>query len=89
MLDGGFRINIIAEQLKLRFGLPKPKPALYNLKMANQTTTKLVGLIHDLKIHVHTIPYITTIIVLQNSVIDISYSILLRRPWLRGAKDNT
>jgi hypothetical protein len=39
-------------------GLPKLKLAPYNLKMANQTTTKLVGLIRDLKIYVHGIPYI-------------------------------
>jgi hypothetical protein len=43
-------------------GLPKPKPAPYNLRMANQTTTKPMGLIRDLKIH--GIPYITTFIVL-------------------------
>jgi hypothetical protein len=86
LLFDGFGINIIAKQLKLRLGLPRPKPTPYNLKMANQTTTKLVELVYDLKIHVHNIPYITTIIVLQNTVIDISYSILLGRPWLRGAR---
>jgi hypothetical protein len=53
LLDGGFGINIITEQLRLRLGLPKPKPAPYNLRMANQTTTKPVGLIKDLKIYVH------------------------------------
>jgi len=56
LLDGGFRINIITEQLKLRLELPKPKPATYNLRMANQTTTKPTGLIKDLKIYVHGIP---------------------------------
>jgi hypothetical protein len=43
LLDGGFGINIIIKQLRLRLGLPRPKPAPYNLKMATQTTTKLVG----------------------------------------------
>jgi hypothetical protein len=65
---------------------PKPKPAPYNLRMANQTTIKLVGLIKDLKISVHGIPYITTFTILQNSVVDFSYSMLLGRPWLRDAK---
>ncbi len=64
MLDGGFGVNIIIKQLRLRLGLPKPKPAPYNLSWANQTTTKLVGLIRDLKIYVHGIHYITTFIVL-------------------------
>jgi hypothetical protein len=50
LLDGG-SININTKQLKLRLGLPKLKPIPYNLRMANQTATKLMGLIHDLKIY--------------------------------------
>ncbi len=67
-------------------GLPKPKPTPYNLRMENQTTTKLMGLIKDLKIYVHGILDITMITILQNSVVDSSYSMLLGRPWLRDAK---
>jgi hypothetical protein len=67
-------------------GLPKPKPTPYNLRMENQTTTKLMGLIKDLKIYVHGILYITMITILQNNVVDSSYSMLLGRPWLRDAK---
>jgi hypothetical protein len=63
LLDGGSRVNIIMEQLKLKLGLPKPKPIPYNLRMANQTTTKPVGLIRDMKIYVHGIPYISMFIV--------------------------
>ncbi len=65
--------------------LPKPKLALYNLRMADQTITKLMGLIKDLKICVHGIPYKTTFTVLQNNMVDSSYS-MLGRPWLRDAK---
>jgi hypothetical protein len=72
--------------MRLRLGLPKPKPTPYNLKMADRTTVKLMGLIKDLKIYVHGIPYITTFTILQNSVVDTSYSMLLGRPWLRDAK---
>jgi hypothetical protein len=64
LLDGGFRVNIITKQLRLRLGLPKPKPTPYNLRMVDQTTTKLVGLIHNLKIYVHGIPCVTTFTVL-------------------------
>jgi hypothetical protein len=39
LLDGVSRVNIIIEQLRLRLGLLKPKPAPYNLRMVNQTTT--------------------------------------------------
>jgi hypothetical protein len=63
LLNGGFRINIITKQLKLRLGFPKPKSTPYNLKMADQTTIKPVGLIKDLNIHVHGIPYITMFII--------------------------
>jgi hypothetical protein len=36
LLDGGYGVNIIIEQLRLRLGLPKLKLAPYNLRMANQ-----------------------------------------------------
>jgi hypothetical protein len=51
--------------------------------MADQTTTKLEGLIKDLKIYVHGIFYITTFTILHNSVVDFSYSMLLGRQWLK------
>jgi hypothetical protein len=63
-LDGHSKINIITKLLRLRLGLPKPKHAPYNMRMVDQTTTKPRGLIRDLKIYVHYIPYITTFIVL-------------------------
>jgi len=86
LLDGGFGVNIITKQLKLRLGLPKHKLAPYNLRRADQTTTKLVGLIKNLRIYVHDIFYITTFIIFQNNVVDSSYSMLLGRPWLRDVK---
>jgi hypothetical protein len=77
---------ILSQKLKLTLGFPKLKHALYNMKMADQTTTKPIGLIRDMKIYVHGIPYIIMFIVLQNNVVDFSYSMLLGRPWLRDAK---
>ncbi len=64
LLNGGSRANIITKHLKLRLGLSKPKLAPYNLRMGDQTTTKPVGLIRDLKTYVHGIPYITTLTIL-------------------------
>jgi hypothetical protein len=86
LLDGGSGINIITKQLRLRLRLPKPKLAPYNLKMADQTTTKPMGLMRDRKIYIHGIPYITTFTILQNRLVDSSYSMLLERPWLRDVK---
>ncbi len=64
----------------------KSKLAPYNMKMVDHTTIKPMGLICDLKIYVHDIPYVLTFIVLHNNVIDANYSMLLKRPWLRDAK---
>ncbi len=84
LLDGGFGINIITKQLKLRLGLPKPKPAPYNLKMVDQTTTKPMGLIRDLNIYVHGIPYITMFTMLQNNVVDFNYSMFVGETMVEG-----
>jgi hypothetical protein len=54
--------------------------------MADQTTKKLVGLIRDLKIYVHGIPYTTMFTILRNNVVNYSYSMLLGKPWLRDVK---
>jgi hypothetical protein len=54
--------------------------------MANQTIAKPLGLIKDLKILIHGIPYAVTFIVIQSSVLDFSYFMLLGRPWLRDVK---
>jgi hypothetical protein len=53
--------------------------------MANQTITKLVGLIKDLKIQIHGIPYIRTFTVMNNNVLNSSYSMLLGLPWFHNA----
>jgi hypothetical protein len=54
--------------------------------MVDQTLTKLVGMIRDLKIHIHGIPYIVAFIVMKNNVLDASYYLLLGSPWLHNAK---
>jgi hypothetical protein len=48
--------------------------------------TRPLGIIRNLKIHIHGIPYIATFIILKNSVADFSYYMLPRRPWLKDAK---
>jgi hypothetical protein len=86
MLDGGTSVNIITKNLRTKLGLPKPRPAPYHLKMANQSTIGPLRIIKNLKIQIHGIPYVSTFIVLQNNVVDSSYSMLLGRPWFRDAK---
>jgi hypothetical protein len=48
--------------------------------------TRPLGIIKNLKIHIHGIPYVITFIVLQNSVVDPNYSMLLGTPWFKEAK---
>jgi hypothetical protein len=86
LIDGGYGGNIIIENLKVQLGLSKFNPTFYNLRMVDQTITKPFGLIKDLKIFFHGIPYVLTFIIINNNVLNFSYSMLLGRPWLRDAK---
>jgi len=54
--------------------------------MVDQTIAKPLGLIKDLRILVHGIPYVMTFIIIQSSVLDSNYSMLLGHPWLRDVK---
>jgi hypothetical protein len=77
LLDGGSSVNIMAKELRKQLRLPNLKLAPYTLLMADQTITKPVGFINDLKIHIHGIPYIVTFTIMKNNVLDFNYSMLL------------
>ncbi len=62
LINGGFGVNIVVENLRVQLSLSKPNPTPYNLHMANQTIAKPLGLIRDLEIFVHGIPYIVTLL---------------------------
>jgi hypothetical protein len=47
--------------------------------MVNQITIKPIGLIQDLKMNVDRILYIARFIIIQNSVVDYNYFMLLGR----------
>jgi hypothetical protein len=53
--------------------------------MVDQSMTRPLGIIRNLKIRIHGIPYVATFNGLQNNVVDFNYSMLLGRPWLRDA----
>ncbi len=86
LLDGGSKVNIIMEKLRVKLGLSKPKPAPYNICMVDQTIAKPLGLIKDLKILVHGIPYAINFTMIQSSVLNFIYFLLLSRPWLKDVK---
>jgi hypothetical protein len=85
LLNGGFGVNIMTNELKLKLGLQLAKPKPYHLRMANQTTTKLLGFIKNFKIAIDGTPYILTFTIMNN-LLDASYSMLLGKPSLRNAK---
>jgi hypothetical protein len=85
-LDGGFGDNIITKKLKVQLGMSKPKLAPYNMSTANETITKPLGLIKDVKIIVHGIPYVVIFVVIHSIVLDSNYFILLGHPWLKDVK---
>ncbi len=66
LIDGGFGVNIIIENLKVQLGLPKPNLVPYNLRMVDQIIAKPLGFIKDLKIYIHGIPYTITFTVINS-----------------------
>jgi len=49
LIDGGTSVNIITENLRTKLGLPEPRPAPYHLIMVNQSMTKPLEIIRNLK----------------------------------------
>jgi hypothetical protein len=86
LLDGDSRVNNITKKLRVQLGLSKPKPALYNLHMVNQTIAKPLGFIKDVRIIVNIIPYVVSFTIIQSSMLNSSYFMLLGFPWLRDLK---
>jgi hypothetical protein len=78
LLDGAFGINMIKEEEQL----------WYRLRMADQPVVELLGLIKNIKIHIHGIPYFISLTVIRNTEVNDAYSMLLGHPWLIDAKVN-
>jgi hypothetical protein len=79
IINGGFRVNIIIENLEVQLNQSKPNPVPYNLCMADQTMAKLLGLIKDLKIFVHGIPYTVMFITIHNNVFNVTRMPMVER----------
>jgi hypothetical protein len=54
--------------------------------MADFSFNKPLGIIPNIRIRIHGISYIVTFVVMNNKVVDPTYSMLLGHPWLRDAK---
>ena len=53
-------INLLTEEEQKRLGLGATQSVFYRLKMADQTIVEPVGLIKNVKISIHDIPYLIT-----------------------------
>ena len=80
LLDGGSGVNLITEEEQIRLGLKEPSLAPYPLRMADQAVVEPVGLIRNVRIHIHGIPYIISLTVIRNKEVNEAYSMLLGRP---------
>jgi hypothetical protein len=81
LFNEGSSVNIVTKELKFILLPPKIQtPGMGNHNM------KLVRLIKDLKIYIHSIFYTITFIIMQHSLLDASYSMLLGRCLLQYAK---
>ncbi len=70
LLNGGANVNITIKNLITKLDIPRPRLAPYHLKMAYQSMTRPLGIIKNMKIHIHGIPYVATYNVLQNNVVE-------------------
>jgi hypothetical protein len=86
LIDGGASVNIIIKNLITKLGLPTTRLSPYHLIMAYQSVTRPLGIIKNLKSHIHGIPYVATFTVSKNNVVNSNYYMLLGKPWLKDAK---
>jgi hypothetical protein len=85
-LDGRLGLNVITYTSKQKLGFPPPQLAPFNLLMVDFSFIKPLGIVPNIRIKIHGIPYIITFIVMNNMAMDPTYSILLGRLWLWDAK---
>ena len=76
---------MITKEEQLQLGLPTPQAAPYRLRMVDQTMVEPVGLIRNIKIHIHGIQYFISLTVICNTEVNDAYSMLLGRPRLIDA----
>jgi hypothetical protein len=71
LLDGGSKVNVITNELRQKLGLPPPQPTPFNLQMAIFSFNKPLGIIPNIRIRIHGILYIATLMVMNNKAIDL------------------
>ncbi len=75
-------MNAITDGLRRKLGLPPPQPAPFNLRMADFSFNKPLGIVPSIRIKIHGILYIVTFTVMNTKAVDPTYSMLLGLLWL-------
>lgn len=65
LLDRGLGLNVITEEECKQIGFPKPTPAPFKFKMADGKLSQPLGLLKDVKIQIHGIPYTVTLTLIK------------------------
>ncbi len=86
LLDRRSWVNAITDGLRQKLGLLPPQLTPFNLQMVNFSFSKPLGIIPNIKIKIHGMPYIITFMVMNKKSVDPTYSMLLTHPWLWDAK---
>jgi hypothetical protein len=87
LLDGGSRVNAITNGLRQKLRFPPPPNQFHSTyEWLIFHSTNPLGIIPNIRIKIHGITYIITFTMMNNKVMDPTYSMLLKHPWLRDAK---
>ena len=86
LLDGGSRVNILPESVYLKFQKLKLHPAPFQVKMADQRRLQPLGILKDQEITVAGFRYRINLVVLKMHSGNLTYPMLLGRPWFRQSK---
>jgi hypothetical protein len=86
LLNNGFGVNIIFENLRKKLGLKKPKSTPFIIKMVDQRKVQPIGLINNLKFDLVGCEFKIFVTVLDMGNETETYSMFLGRPWLKHVK---
>lgn len=80
MLDGGSSVNVITKRLRHHLGLLPPKSAHFHVKMGDYSMNRPLGVVRNLRIRIHGIPYTISFMVIDTKSDNPTYTMLLGRP---------
>jgi hypothetical protein len=86
LLDGRLGVNVITYGLRQKLRLPPPQLTPFNLLMVDFSFIIPLGIILNIRIRIHGLPYIITFTLMNNKAMDLTYSMLLGCTWLWDAK---